>query len=438
MLRGILDTHPDAAAARINLAADLMRENRSAEALALLDRPPPEDAETAQHWRLQQILALIRLNRAGEARVLTDTLGPVPPALQPLLEWRQALSALADRDAATATEHARRMEAALEAMPSMLPEHRIMGHYDLAKFWSLLQSPDRAIRHWTEGHRLLSRFQPFSREAYRAFVDASIAAFDAACLAPSRAAANRDGTPVFVIGMPRSGTTLIEQILHAHADVHGAGERSELGMVFSELGGAAETPGAVRRIASLDSRSLDPVADRYLAALHALAPAAHRIVDKMPGNFRYLGLVARLLPNARIIACERDPRDIGFSIFTFRFFGAHPYAHDLSDLGWYIGQHDRLMAHWRRVLPNPILTVRLQDWVDDFNATLHRTLNFLDLPYDPACEHFHEVERRVRTVSREQVRQPIHARGIGRWREYEQSLAPLIAALREENVLKDT
>ena len=155
----------------------------------------------------------------------------------------------------------------------------------------------------------------------------------------------------------------------------------------------------------------------------------------MPGNFNYLGLVALLLPGARIIHCARDPRDIGLSIFTFRFYGSHGYAHDLADLGWYIGQHDRLMAHWRAALPNPLLTVQLKDWVEDFAGTLRRVLDFLDLPYDAACARFYEQDSRVRTVSRAQVRQPVNARGLGRWRAYADELAPLIAELDEAGSL---
>jgi hypothetical protein len=161
------------------------------------------------------------------------------------------------------------------------------------------------------------------------------------------------------------------------------------------------------------------------------------VIDKMPGNFNYLGCIALLLPGARIIHCVRDPRDIGLSIFTFRFYGHHPYAHDLADLGWYIGQHERLMAHWRTVLPNSILNVRLDDWVRDFHGTLARVLEFLDLPYDAACERFHTGGRQVRTVSRAQVAQPVNARGLGRWRPYAAHLAPLIAELEAAFVLSD-
>jgi hypothetical protein len=249
-------------------------------------------------------------------------------------------------------------------------------------------------------------------------------------------ATDTDETPVFVVGMPRSGTTLVEQILAAHPDIHGAGERPALVQSLVRLG-RGDGPAAIRRIAALDEKALDAEAERYLRELHAIAPAAKRIVDKMPGNYRHLGVAGLMLPGARIIACERDPRDIGLSIFTFRFYGMHPYAHDLGDLGWAIAQQRRLMAHWHAALPNPIITVRLNDWVDDFAGTLHRVLDFLDLPYDAACETFYQTDRRVRTVSRTQVRQPVNARGIGRWRAYEPQLAPLIAALRDNGALED-
>jgi hypothetical protein len=229
--------------------------------------------------------------------------------------------------------------------------------------------------------------------------------------------------------MPRSGTTLTEQILAAHRDVHGAGERMALPRMVAALGGGIDDAASVRRVAGLDAATLDAAAARYLADLHALAPGKARIVDKMPGNYAHIGLIAWMLPGAKIIYCARDPRDIGLSIFTFRFHGHHPYAHDLADLGWYIGQHAWLMDHWRAVLGEAILTVKLSDWVEDFDATLARVLAHVDLPPDPNCARFHEGESRVRTVSYAQVRQPVNARGLGRWRAYAAELAPLVAEL---------
>jgi len=434
VLRGAIEANPQAAAARINLAADLLAEDRAAEALDLLDGAAPPADEMRQHWALQRILALIRLGRVAEARAALEMLGPAPPALLPLVLWRRVLLAAAAGDEAVAQQDARDMAAALGGNTSMVPEHAIMAHYDLAKFWSQRGNHDGAFQHWRAGHQRLARFQPFSRARYAAFIDANIASFDAARLAASRAG-NTDAAPVFVVGMPRSGTTLTEQILAAHGQVHGAGERAALARCLWEAGGGDDAT-AVRRAAQLQAPALDALAGRYLAELHALDPHAARIIDKMPGNANYLGLMALLLPGARVIECARDPRDIGLSIFTFRFYGVHAYANDLGDLGWYIGQHRRLMAHWRAVLPNPMMTVLLSDWVADFDATLRRVLAFLDLPYDPACARFYEVERRVRTVSRTQVRAPVNAAGIGRWRQYESHLAPLIAELDAAGALE--
>jgi len=432
LLSEVTARDPAAAEARVNLVALLLQEERSAEALALLDAAqPPAELRIASHWALQRSLALLQTGRAEEARKVIAEIGTVPPEFAPLLLWRRTLLALSAGERDEAQRLAGETEAALSSNAGLVPEHRIMAHYDLAKFWSGQGDSGRAFQHWREGHRLLGRFQPFSRPRTRAFLGAQIAAFSRLRLHDGPRAGNRDPAPVFIVGMPRSGTTLCEQIIGAHPQAFGAGERHALSGIYTALGGAK----GAANIAALGQDALDAGAGSYLAELHALAPNAARIVDKMPGNFNYLGLAALLLPGARIIHCARDPRDIGFSVFTFRFYGHHPYAHDLADLGWYIGQYDRLMAHWRAALPNPIITVELRDWVEDFTGTLRRVLEFLELPYDSACERFYERNSRVRTVSRAQVRQPVNAGGLGRWQAYEHELQPLIAELRLAGML---
>jgi len=242
---------------------------------------------------------------------------------------------------------------------------------------------------------------------------------------------------VFIVGMPRSGTTLTEQILDAHTQAHGAGERGALAQVFERLAASEESVESVRRLASLDSAQLESMAQDYLRELRALAPDASRIVDKMPGNFRLLGLVALMLPGAKIIHCVRDPRDIGLSIFSRRFRGYHHYAHDLADLGGYIAEHYRMMAHWKAVLPNQILTLDHSDWIADFDATLAKVLVHVGLPHDSNCARFYESDRLVRTASRYQVRRPINAAGVGRWKVFAEELHPLIAALETGGVKLD-
>jgi tetratricopeptide (TPR) repeat protein len=441
LLRETLARTPEAVGVRLNLVADLLQRERGAEALALLESATalPQALPALRQWHLARALVLLQLGRAAEARAaLGDftALGPVPPELAPLFHWRQVLLAQLEHDERGARQAASEMAAAIETMgPNAVPEHRIMAHYDLAQFWSSRGDRAATFAHWQEGHRLLRLSQPFSRDALAGFIEANIAAFDAARFAQGPRAKNRDAAPVFIVGMPRSGTSLCEQILAAHRDVHGAGERTALGGAFARLGGNAD--GAAARIAALDAAAWDEAAQKYLTELHALAPGKSRVVDKMPGNELYLGIAALMLPGAKIIHCVRDPRDIGLSIWTFRFYGEHPYAHDLADLGWTIAQRARLMDHWRAVLPNPILTVALHEWVRDFDGTLARVLAHLDLPPDPACARFYESDRDVRTVSRAQVRQPIHARGLGRWRAYADELAPLIAELEAAGMLAE-
>jgi tetratricopeptide (TPR) repeat protein len=441
LLQASLTRDPDNVAARLNLAADLLQEERAAEALALLDAvPPPAEPRASCHWLLQRALALLQLRRVNEARAVLEAIaaaGPIPSEIAPLWHWRQVLLARQVGDVDAAVAAARAMDAALRNMgPAAVPEHQIMGHYDLAKFWSGLGQHAVAFEHWREGHALLRPMQPFSRAAHASFIDSSIALFNQDRLNRGPRASNTDAAPVFIVGMPRSGTTLCEQILAAHAQAHGAGERPALAQMFAALAGGPDSAEAVRRVAALDAQTLDTAAERYLAELHALAPDKCRIVDKLPGNYLYVGFAALLLPAARFIHCVRDPRDIGLSIFTFRFHGAHGYAHDLGDLGWTIGQQTRLMEHWKTVLPGRILTVALSDWVNEFSVTLARVLEHVGLPHDPACERFYEREDRVRTVSRAQVRQPVNARGLGRWRDFAVQLAPLIAELERADSLK--
>ncbi len=441
LLREALARDPHDAAARLNLVAERLQEERSAEALALLNEvdPPADNIPAARHWHLQRAVALIALGRPDKARTALgefDALGHAPPEIAPLRLWRDALLALAEGRRADARACAEAMEAAIGDMgPGAVFEHRIMARYDLAKFWSREGEDAKAFVQWREGHALLRTIQPFSRAAAQAYDDAAIATFTPERFAGEARAGNADPAPVFIVGMPRSGTTLAEQILAAHPQAAGAGERSALGRLAWRLGGGEDAE-AIARVAALERSVLDAEAEAYLKELRALAPGKSRIVDKMPGNYLYVWLIALLFPKAKIIHCARDPRDIGFSIFTFRFHGEHGYAHDLADLGWMIGEQNRLMNHWKSALPRPILTLRLDDWVKDFDATLARVLSFVDLPPDPACARFYEADSPVRTVSRSQVRQPVNARGLGRWRAHADGLAPLIEELERAGALE--
>ncbi len=236
--------------------------------------------------------------------------------------------------------------------------------------------------------------------------------------------------PVFVVGMPRSGTTLVEQILASHPDVRGGGELGVLeGVIVDALG----ADGYPERASALSPADLEALGQRYVGCVEQLADGRKRVVDKMPSNFRYAGLIHRVLPNARIIHCRRDPADTAVSCYTKLFTGRQPFAYDLAELGRYYRARDRLMAHWRAVLPaNRFLEVRYEDVVENLDAAARRLVAFCELDWDAACLDFHTTSRAVRTASAAQVRRPIYTASIGRWKAYTHRLKPLLGALASD------
>lgn len=265
--------------------------------------------------------------------------------------------------------------------------------------------------------------------AMRARIERTIAHWPAGALdggsPPGAAVAgSEDARPVFVVGMPRSGTTLTEQILAGHPAVHGCGELPDLAMVARRL------PADPRDI---DQGMADEAIARYLAAATRHAPAgASRLVDKEPLNYFHLGLVALLFPRARVVWCRRDPRDVAVSIHAENFALDEVLATDFGGIAHYINGQQRLMRHWQSVLPLPIHVSRYEDLVSDPEGRARALVDFLGLPWDPACLDFHRGPQNVQSPSRWQVREPVHGRSIGRWRHYEDALTPLVAALEPD------
>ena len=242
-----------------------------------------------------------------------------------------------------------------------------------------------------------------------------------------------DDRPLFIVGMPRSGTTLTEQILAAHPDVFGCGELAELSLFASGLPAA---PGVARswppRAADIGDDALRRGATRWLQAATRRAPAGvRRLVDKSPLNFQLLGLAARMFPDARVVWCRRDPRDVAVSIYGENFSLDERFATRMEGIAGFVNLMNRLMRHWQEVLPLPILTLDYEALVEDPEGQARRLVDFAGLPWDAACLQFHRRERGVQTPSRWQVRQPVHARSVARWRDYAFALEPLLAALDE-------
>jgi tetratricopeptide (TPR) repeat protein len=241
----------------------------------------------------------------------------------------------------------------------------------------------------------------------------------------------RSEKPVFIIGMPRSGTSLVEQILASHPQVHGAGELDFMDRVFAGTlqmlsANEAEFPQCLN---SLSVDEADGMAQIYLAPLNLLSHTATRVTDKMPLNFIHLGLISILLPQARIIHCQRDPLDTCLSCYMTAFTAGHDFKYNLRHLGLFYRQYERLMSHWKQVMEMPILDVKYENLIADPEGQSRQLIDFIGLPWDDRCLDFHKTRRSVSTASTRQVRKPIYRSSIQRWRHYEKHLGPLKAAL---------
>ncbi len=270
---------------------------------------------------------------------------------------------------------------------------------------------------------------PFNLMRYKTWVDGIVAGFAPETFASRKAIGTRSDIPVFVLGMPRSGTTLVEQIIASHPEAASAGELDRLGRIGQGLNYDDPNGKFLFTIGAKPAAETAMLGQRYVDLLRFFAPGARRVIDKMPHNFELLGLIALLLPEARIVHVRRNPIDTCLSCYQMRFNERHGYSRDLTTLGLYYREYARLMAHWREVLPLKFLDVDYERLTGDFENEVRRLVTFLDLPWNPACLSFYENTAAVRTFSRNQVRNPIYQTSVGRWRRYEQELQPLIAAL---------
>ena len=234
--------------------------------------------------------------------------------------------------------------------------------------------------------------------------------------------------PIFIVGLPRAGSTLIEQILASHPEVEGTHELAAVPRIVAELDGRdAQYPKVLPSMSTDDFRRLG---ERYLVETRAYRPAGRaRFIDKMPNNFRHLGLIHLMLPNARIVDVRREPMACCFGNFKQLFAQGQPFTYGLDDIARYYRTYLELMRHWDEVLPAQVLRLHYEDVVQDLERSVRRLLEFCGLGFEPACVEFHRTERSVRTASSEQVRQPIYREGLTQWRHYEPWLAPLREAL---------
>lgn len=425
--RQALRYQPDVPEIHINLAAALTDMGRDREADSsyrrVLELKPGHPSATAG-------LAML-LERKGDfdaACALVDPLvGAGTNDVQLLLSHAVLLRHKDRREDAVAV-----LEKCLKQ--TMDNQQRIKAHFALGKLYDELKQYDQAFGHYRQGNALDTKEfdeKENEKEIVREF-DAILAAFAKERVGRRPRASNRSKLPVFIVGMPRSGTSLVEQILSSHPLVYGAGELIDIHDIVSrlptQLGTSSPYP---QCLDGCTRKNIDPIAQRHLDRLARFSRDAVRVTDKMPHNFLALGLIDLLFPGARVIHCLRDPVDTCLSIYFQRFNDFHAYARNLTSLGKYYRQYRRLVAHWKTVLRIPIMDIQYEDLVENQEDLSRKMIEFCELEWDDRCLRFHESGRFVTTPSYDQVRRPIYRKSVARWKNYEQFLGPLVTALRD-------
>ena len=317
-----------------------------------------------------------------------------------------------------------------EADLSNLPEKKQMQlHFAMGKAFDDIRDYDRSFQHYVEGCRIKRSQIDYDEAATSRNFDQTISLFTEEFLSHFPEAGIDSNLPIFVLGMPRSGTTLTEQIIASHPDVHGAGELRDMSLIGNAVCGGSEL-NFPDNMAHATADTIRSVGAQYIAALQTRSPKDNRVTDKMPANFFFIGLIRMALPKAKIVHVNRNPVDTCVSNFA-RLFGRNQYqSYDLRELGRYYKNYQRLMAHWRRVLPDGVMyDLDYEDLVKDTEVEARRLVEYLELEWTDAVLDYSKTERQVRTASLTQVRQPIYTSSVERWRHYEKHLSPLLDEL---------
>lgn len=319
-----------------------------------------------------------------------------------------------------------RMQELLAGPRSTLAQEKL--HFALGKICDDCGDYDAAFGHFSAANALKKeRMPPCDRDAYLALCGAIIDFFDDERVAHSEPFPEIPVTPVFILGMPRSGTTLTEQIVSSHSAVAGAGE-----LAFMDGVSRYHVEDYPRGLAELGASRLAEIRRAYLEEIAAHVPGHRYVTDKFPGNFLHIGLINTLFPEARFIHCRRDAMDNCLSIYMQDFGTGNFYTNSLEDIAFYFRRHDEVMAHWRSLLGPRLLTMQYEDVVEHQESETRRLLEFLDLEWQQACLAFDKNPRKIATLSRWQVRQPIYKTAAGRWRRYASHLGGLQRALASD------
>jgi tetratricopeptide (TPR) repeat protein len=416
----------DYASARLTLADMLQDLGRVGEALMHYDKVLAVQPRnyTAHNNRGTAFNILGRIEDAGRAYEKALQFAPREASIHHNLAHLRRFTPGDSRLAA--------LEKLAEDMAALDAKNQISLHFALAKALGDLGQYERSFRHMGEGNSLKRAQLAYDEEEALSQLGLISTTFTPELIQQKSGGGYRSETPVFIVGMPRSGTTLVEQILASHSKVFGAGEIETFSQVIvqfrSQNSVAASFP---EMVSAMSLEALHHLGSNYIELTKSAAPAVERIVDKLPQNFKYVGLIHLALPNARIIHVRRDPLDTCFSCFSLLFSGDQSFTYDLGELGRYYLGYATLMQHWRRVLPHSVMIdVQYEDLVADLDGQARAIVDHCGLEWEDACLAFHQTQRQVKTASSVQVREPIYRTSVGRWRQYENFLGPLIEALK--------
>jgi tetratricopeptide (TPR) repeat protein len=477
LLEALLERAPDYRAARYDYVQVLLDRQRIQKAREELDRLLKEEPANPA-YRTAYATALVGLGEAEEGvRIYRELLAELPekPPAAEARSWKQHASEI-HLSAAHALKTLGRTQEAIESYRAAAATRPDYGD----AYWSLANlktyrftdqelarmrdfeaaSATRVVDRfhlcfalgkaledrgeYAESFRYYERGNALKKSQCRykpGFMDQNAALQEQVCTAEFFAARQGVGCPsdepIFIVGLPRSGSTLIEQILASHSQVEGTLELAEIPRLVAQLQGrelvdrAPRYPGALAELKADEFRSFG---ERYLADTRIYRHGKRRFIDKMPNNFRHLGLIHLVLPNARIIDARREAMACCFSNFKQLFASGQEFTYSFEDIAHYYRSYVRLMAHWDAVLPGKVLRVQHEDLVADLEGNVRRVLEFCGLEFEPACLEFYKTERSVRTASSEQVRQPIYREGLDQWRNFEPWLGPLNEALGDSTL----
>ncbi|WP_292510142.1 sulfotransferase [Mesorhizobium sp.] len=421
--RGTIGRNPFHVRARIGLAETLQEAGRLDEALAVFREAlaiRPKDADLLHGLGV----GLMEKGSLGEAAEHFRQALAIDPGMARAWLMLTQVKRQQERDAELAgmeAQHAKAPEGSLA---------RMQLSFGLGKANDDLKDYGRAFDYFAEGNAIRRAGIDYDAAKTRAEFEAMKAVFDKAFFDKHRPSGITDDTPIFVVGMPRSGTTLVEQIIASHPQVYGAGELGILKTAVGKQFPPGMKGGFPWGIPDMPDKVYAEAGQTYLDLLHARYPGFRHVTDKMPGNFLLVGFIHMMLPQAKIIHCTRDAAATCLSIYKVHFRGdSHRYGYDLGELADFHNLYTDMMAHWRTVLPGVVHDVRYEDFVADQEGQTRALIAHLCLPWDDAVLSFHETDRPVRTASAAQVRQPMYQGSVDLWKRYGDRLKPLLDRL---------